>query len=83
MEIPQNVTWEECDAHFERICLRLKNRDRNELLGKPLITDANLVSMGAVLIELISAAYWSDGLLFFQTVCLLFPNLVEKHSNKA
>ncbi|GAB7340972.1 hypothetical protein MBLNU457_7310t2 [Dothideomycetes sp. NU457] len=59
-------TWEECDAEFERIVPLLKYHelDLDGVVDASL--DKKLMTTGSVLIELISAAFWSDALLFYQ-----------------
>ncbi|OCL11555.1 hypothetical protein AOQ84DRAFT_373926 [Glonium stellatum] len=61
------TTWEECDAEFQRICSLLQSVNREELLSRPASTDDRaLMTMGAVFVELLSAAFWSNSLLFYQ-----------------
>ncbi|KAF2807838.1 uncharacterized protein BDZ99DRAFT_572730 [Mytilinidion resinicola] len=60
------TTWEGCDSEFQRICSELKNVDGDELVARAPTGDRNLMTMGAVFVELLSAAFWSNSLLFYQ-----------------
>jgi signal transduction histidine kinase/predicted ATPase/CheY-like chemotaxis protein/serine/threonine protein kinase len=62
------TTWEECDAEFREIHSALKSLDKAELLSrKEDPNDRILMTIGPLLIELSSAAFWSNSLLFYQT----------------
>lgn len=59
-------TWDECDEHFHKLLLRLQSSpprlsDYVEDVGKEIST------LGAILTELQSSAYWTDHLLFFRS----------------
>ncbi|KAI9684728.1 MAG: hypothetical protein M1829_000103 [Trizodia sp. TS-e1964] len=62
----KNMTWEMCDAEFQRLCLKLQGLDRAQLLQDSLNSDETLSHVGTVLVETASAAFWSDSLLFYQ-----------------
>ena len=59
-------SWEECDAEFERIVPLLKYHDLDLDTVVDSKIDRKLMTTGSVLIELLSAAFWSDTLLFYQ-----------------
>lgn len=65
VDVDENPTWEKCDAEFERLSLKIQSTDRNELMAKRKERDSNLSTVGAVLVEITSAAYWSDPLTFY------------------
>ncbi|KAF1979878.1 putative histidine kinase HHK1p [Bimuria novae-zelandiae CBS 107.79] len=66
------TTWEECDAEFQDLCALLKSVDKEELLSRPPTTDdRQLMTMGPVIVELLSAAFWSNSLLFYQSALKL------------
>ncbi|KAF2640308.1 hypothetical protein P280DRAFT_428266 [Massarina eburnea CBS 473.64] len=78
MPIP-TTTWEECDAQFQQVCARLQSIDKEELLSRPLSTDnRRLMTLGPITVELLSAAFWSNSLLFYQ--CTLM--LIDIHLSK-
>lgn len=65
LDIPISPTsWEECDAEFQEVCSLLRNLDKDELLSRPPATD--LDTIGPLFVELSSAAFWSNSLLFYQ-----------------
>ncbi|KAF2202202.1 hypothetical protein GQ43DRAFT_439896 [Delitschia confertaspora ATCC 74209] len=62
-----DTTWEECDAEFQDISSLLHSKDREELLARPTATDDRvLMTIGPVFVEILSAAFWSNSLLFYQ-----------------
>jgi hypothetical protein len=65
------TTWEECDAEFQEICALLQSIDKEELLSRPLSEDRALTTMGPVAVELLSATFWSDSKLFYQSTLKL------------
>ncbi|KAI9791180.1 MAG: hypothetical protein M1816_004172 [Peltula sp. TS41687] len=68
LSIEDEVTWEQCDVQFHELCAQLQSIDRAELLERPQSTDRNVVAMGAVFVEIVSAAFWSNALVFYQLV---------------
>jgi predicted ATPase len=66
IRIDENPTFEKCDAEFEQLSLKLQSMDTAELVSRKMPPDSNLAVVGSVLVETISAAFWSDTL----TVCL-------------
>ncbi|KAF2799442.1 two-component sensor protein histidine protein kinase-like protein [Melanomma pulvis-pyrius CBS 109.77] len=66
------TTWEECDAEFQEICTLFQSMDKEELLSRPPTTDDRvLMTLGPIFIELLSAAFWSNSLLFYQATLKL------------
>jgi len=62
------TSWEECDKEFQETCALLKSMDKEQLLSRPPTTDdRQLIIMGPVFVELLSAAFWSNSLLFYQS----------------
>lgn len=73
------TTWEECDAEFQELCAQLQSVDKEELLSRPPSTnDRQLMTLGPVIVELLSAAFWSNSLLFYQSSL----KLVSLHLNR-
>nr|XP_036584285.1 hsp90-like protein [Colletotrichum truncatum]KAF6793674.1 hsp90-like protein [Colletotrichum truncatum] len=58
-------TFEKCDDQFEKMSVRIQTMDKNELLNPAPSLDPGLPSIGAVLAETVSAAWWSDYLRFY------------------
>ncbi|KAF6806671.1 hsp90-like protein [Colletotrichum musicola] len=65
VQFDDEPTFEKCDAQFEKMSVRIQTMDKNELLNPSQSTDPSLPSVGAVLAETVSAAWWSDYLRFY------------------
>ncbi|KFY10865.1 hypothetical protein V491_07438 [Pseudogymnoascus sp. VKM F-3775] len=64
----ENPTWEKCDQEFDRLSLKLGSIDQKELSMRPLgCKSSNLEAAGAVLVEIIADAFWSDRLVYYST----------------
>ncbi|KAK8107737.1 uncharacterized protein PG998_009750 [Apiospora kogelbergensis] len=59
-----SVTFESLDAEFMRLSAQVAATDRISLLNLPS-TDPQLVSVGAILADACTAAWWSDSLSFY------------------
>jgi predicted ATPase len=66
------TTWEACDQEFQKIYKTLQSTDKEELLSRQAQTDDRvLMTIGPLFIELLSAAFWSNSLLFYQATLRL------------
>lgn len=66
------TSWEACDAEFQELCTLLQSMDKEELLARPALTnDQILTTLGPLFVELLSAAFWSNALLFYQATLKL------------
>lgn len=70
-------TWDECDEHFHSLVLRLQASpllldDHAESVGKEIGT------LGAILTELQSSAYWTDHLLFYRSSLAIMDLYVQR-----
>jgi hypothetical protein len=72
-----DATYESCDAEFLEISKQLEALSQEELLARPAIVDPILDAIGPVLVELVSAAFWSNSLLFFQISMIM----IKTHLN--
>lgn len=63
LDVAVTPTWEICDRDLTDIGKRLQDVNFVDIVGKPLSTNSNMVAMGAVLIEAISAGFWSNSLV--------------------
>ena len=63
VEFPE-PTWDECDDEYHRLMPLLRAQQLN--LGDVSQIDRKLLVQGALLIELLGAAFWMDSLLFYQ-----------------
>lgn len=66
-----SITLDECDLEFRRISVLIQTKDRNELLTQNLSKDPNLSAIGAVLVEIIAAAFWSDTITFYHMTLIM------------
>lgn len=72
-------TWEACDTEFQQVYSVLKSTNRDELLARPVTTDDRvLMTMGPVFVEILSAAFWSNSLLFYQASLKLIRLHLER-----
>ena len=60
LEVSATPTWEGCDKDYNDLSKRLRATSFSDLIGKPLSTERDVIAMGSVLIEAISAAFWSN-----------------------
>ncbi|KAF2123396.1 two-component sensor protein histidine protein kinase-like protein [Dothidotthia symphoricarpi CBS 119687] len=75
------TTWDECDADYQKICVVLQSTDKDALLTRrPSVDDRIYFAMGPIFIELLSAAFWSDSLLFYQATLKLINLHLERGS---
>lgn len=66
------TTWEACDEEFQKVYATLQKVDKEELLARQLTRDDQvLLTMGPIFVELLSAAFWSNSLLFYQATLKL------------
>jgi hypothetical protein len=73
------TTWEACDEDFQKIYARLQKVDKDELLARQLTKDNQiLLTMGPIFVELLSAAFWSNSLLFYQATLKLINTHLEQ-----
>ena len=68
LDFEENTSWEACDKDFKELYRHIENTKVDELVDNPLSGDTNVASMGTILLEAVSAAYWSNSLLFYQIV---------------
>ena len=71
-------SWEECDKEYKMLQQQLQSMEKNELLGMPARDDQDIIAMGSVLLETMSASFWSDALLFYQ----MSLTTIEIHLNR-
>ncbi|OAG41356.1 hypothetical protein AYO21_04298 [Fonsecaea monophora] len=72
------VTWEECDAEFKKLELRLQQLDKEALLTAPLSEDKTVIALGTVLSEALGALYWSNALLWYQLVIAFVNTILDR-----
>ena len=63
LDFAAEPTWEVCDEEYGKLKGHFQALNQRDILQRPLSTSPRMSSMGAVMIEAISAALWSDSLL--------------------
>lgn len=58
-------TYKKCDERFKKISVKIQSMDYQALINAKRSTDTFITSIGAVLSETTSAAWWSDCLQFY------------------
>lgn len=58
-------TFEKCDEMFKRLSIQIQTTNRADLVNCKQAEDPNVASIGAVLAEAISAAWWTDDLRYY------------------
>ena len=73
------VTYKEADENFQRILALLESVPDEELIGRPAAAiDPYLDAIGPLLVELASAAFWTDSLLFYQVTMVMIEVHVRR-----
>jgi hypothetical protein len=73
------TTWEACDAEFQKVYSTMQSTSMDErLMRRPPTDDRVLMTIGPVFVELLSAAFWSNSLLFYQSTLKLINIHLER-----
>ncbi|KAG8528248.1 uncharacterized protein KY384_007165 [Bacidia gigantensis] len=59
-------TWDDCDEEYFKVKELFQQSSIESTVHRPVNSEPLMISMGAVLIEAISASFWTDALLFYQ-----------------
>lgn len=65
VDLEKEPTYEWCDKKFEELSAKIKTMDRSHIAAPREVNDQVLTSIGAVLSECLSAAWWSDCLEYY------------------
>jgi signal transduction histidine kinase/CheY-like chemotaxis protein/tetratricopeptide (TPR) repeat protein len=71
IELDMSPSFPKCDAEFQRLSTQIQSMNAEDLIKKEMTKDSNLAAVGAVLVETISAAFWSDTLTFYQMALVM------------
>lgn len=74
----KEMTFEECDREFHEILQLVSVSDRTLFEGRNAPVDRDLFTKGAVLVELLSAAFWADSLLFYNLTLIILRVFLQK-----
>jgi signal transduction histidine kinase/predicted ATPase/CheY-like chemotaxis protein/serine/threonine protein kinase len=69
--VDDEPSFEKCDKEFERLSLKIQSIDSEALVTKAMAKDSNVAAVGAVLVETISAGFWTDTLTFYQMALVM------------
>lgn len=69
--VADNTTFVECDAKFARLRDEILSMGHDHIVNKLAVGGRVLSAVGAVLMETISAAFWSDTLTFYQMTLIM------------
>lgn len=72
LDCPANPTLEQCDEEYRKIKVAFQQRGVEDIVKCSLSSETSLSSIGRVMLEAISAAFWSDTDL----VCIHFYTCV-------
>lgn len=71
-------SFKKCDDKFERLSIQIQTMGQDKLLNYRPAEDPNVASIGAVLSETVSAAWWSDGLRFYHLSLMMVEMHLER-----
>lgn len=77
-----SITYAEADEHFRKTCHLLDSISEHELLSRKCAVDPYLEAIGPLLVELTSAAFWTDTLLFYQVTMVMIEVGVRRGEYK-
>jgi hypothetical protein len=66
LNLAQGTSWEKCDIEYEAMKKTLDSFSIDSLVERPLSRNLNIIAIGGVAVECMSAAYWSRTLLFYE-----------------
>jgi signal transduction histidine kinase/CheY-like chemotaxis protein/tetratricopeptide (TPR) repeat protein len=78
VSLDENPTYEKCDEMFEKLSIQIQTMDRTAIVSIDQRLDPTLASIGAVLSESVSAAWWSDGLRFYHLALVLIKTHLDR-----
>ena len=78
VKVEREPTYEACDKKFEELATQIKSMDRSQITAVRTSNDRVMTSIGAVLSEGLSAAWWSDCLeYYYLTLVMLETHLTR------
>lgn len=78
VELDNEPTYEKCDERFHKLKKQVQSMDRAALLSVDQGADPTLASIGAVLSETASAAWWSDCLRYYHLTLVILETHLHK-----
>lgn len=71
IHVDDEPSFEKLDKEFERLSTKIQSLELDELVNRVMVKDSNFAAVGAVLVETISAAFWTDTLTFYQMALVM------------
>lgn len=65
VKLDDKPTFDKCDQWFATLATRIQSTDREKLTADAEPSESPIASIGAVLVETLSAAWWIDALQFY------------------
>lgn len=78
LELERQPTFEACDRKFDELTTRLKSMERSDIIGLRAGNDQVLTSIGAVLSEGSSAAWWCDSVEFYYLTLVMLETYLTR-----
>ncbi|KAJ5035453.1 uncharacterized protein L3040_007921 [Drepanopeziza brunnea f. sp. 'multigermtubi'] len=69
--VDDHPSFEKCDEEFERLSLKIQSMEPKEIVHRSMTKSSTFAAIGAVLVEAISAAFWTDTLTFYQMALVM------------
>lgn len=73
-----STTYDECDTEFARLLPLIQQKPLDLSESQSARVDRNVHTLGALFVELLSASFWTDALLFYQGTLKLMQLYLEK-----
>ena len=77
LDFEAKPSWDICDKEYRNLRHRVQNTDFKKIIQKPLNEEPVFMSMGVVMIEALSAAFWSNGLLVYRMCATSYEYLAD------
>ena len=75
-DVPK-MSWEDCDTEFHRLRDIFKSTGVSNRPRRRSVLNQDVVPIGAIFVEISSAAFWSDALLFYQMTLKMLEIYLE------
>ncbi|KAL8861888.1 MAG: hypothetical protein Q9178_001757 [Gyalolechia marmorata] len=77
----KSLTLDALDHQYDDLKKRVQEADEANQLLKPLLEDPARATLGAILAEAMSAAFWSDAIMFYQVAStMLHQHMIHERS---
>jgi signal transduction histidine kinase/CheY-like chemotaxis protein/tetratricopeptide (TPR) repeat protein len=77
IKVDDEPSLEKCDREFERLSCKIQSMDADQIINRGMVKESNFAAVGAVLVETIGAAFWTDTLTFYQMALVMVNTQIE------